>query len=265
MKVIKLGEVITKTQIPAGIASDNINGPTVFKRPKFYPNGPQWIMYFAHHRGDGIRTAESEELSRGWKVSNKLILGVETGHVASPEVLLHQDRLELYFHREHNDFQYTFKATTEDGERWVEDDEVQGDFYLRTVGEQHAVAKHRNQGGIWYKRTNGKLVEQGRLLPKMRHCCHCEGKLYWSEIGDNPEVIYRGDLNLSKFTVSNKQKIIMPSEHYEVTKNHRPSLPGSAVGVTEVRDPYAIKSEGKTFIFYTVRGEEAIAVAEIQE
>jgi hypothetical protein len=266
LNIVKFGEIINKKNIPLGIASDNINGPVVFKRPNFYPSGSEWIMYFGHHNGDGIRVAESEDLFR-WRVLDRVILHVnETpgyGHVASPEVVVLNDHLELYYHCKYKDFQYTFKAITQDGQNWEYDREVQGCFYFRLIGSSYAIAKYKNNGGIWYKKTNDKFVERGRLLPRMRHCCYCDGVLYWSEIGDMPEVIYRGRLNLIDFTISNKEKIVIPSESYEITDLLKPSQPGASVGVTEVRDPYVVQNDGRTFIYYTVRGEEAIAFAEV--
>jgi hypothetical protein len=265
IKVKKFGEIINKKSIPLGIANNNINGPVVFRRPDFFPIGSKWMMYFAHHIGHAIRVAESDNLLGGWVVKETTILELNKipgfGHVASPEVVIFNDRLELFYHCGHGDFQYTFKATTKDGKNWQYNKEVQGCFYFRLIGEEYAIAKYRNEGGVWYQKENNKFVEKGRLLPRMRHCCYCDGKLYWSEIGDEPECIYRADLNLSNFSILNKEKVLIPSEPYEITNNSKPSKAGAATGVTEVRDPFVIQYENKKFIYYTVRGEEAIAVA----
>ena len=263
----KYGVIIDKFSIPSNIDNNNINGPTVFKRPKFFPEGSKWIMYFAHHSGDGIRIAESDHLTHGWKVSNVTILDLKKipgyGHISSPEVEVLSDRLNLFYHCCYNGGQYTFKAITYDGKNWEYEHKVQGYFYFRLIEKHYAIAKYNNNGGIWYKKENDKFIEQGILLPRMRHSCYSSNKLYWSEIGDSPESIYCGDLNLLDFTITNKHIIIKPTELYEIKGDFQPSSNGSAINVTQVRDPFVIIDESKTFIFYTVCGEEGIAVAEI--
>ena len=265
--IIKINEIIKKDMIPDEIPSDNINGPVVFKRPIFYPNGPKWIMYFAHHNGNGIRVAESDDLTKNWTVKNYTIIDINkipgNGHIASPEVIIKENKLELFYHCCYRGLQCTFKSITHNGIDWEYEKEIQGLFYFRVINEEYAIAKYNNDGGIWYKKENDKFIEKGRLLPRMRHCCYHNNKLYWSEIGDMPEVIYRGDLNICDFTIKNKEIIIVPSEDYEITSKLAPSTLGPAVGVTEVRDPYVIKENEKTYIYYTVRGEEGIAIAEI--
>lgn len=267
LRIIKHGKIVDRKDIPLGIASDNINGPVVFMRPSFYPPGSRWIMYFAHHSGKAIRVAESDELTSDWVVSNKTVLDILKvpgwGHIASPEVVVFEDRLELFYHCDYADFQYTFKAITRDGENWEYFKQVQGHFYFRIIEQNYAIAKYKNQGGVWYCKDGDRFIEKGRLLPCMRHCCYCDSWLYWSEIGDMPEVIYRGRLNLDNFTISDKEKVIIPSESYEIANTLTVSKPGKAVGVTEVRDPFVVKYQDKTFIYYTVRGEEGIAVAEV--
>jgi hypothetical protein len=266
----KYGEIIDKNSIPSGIENNNINGPVVFKRPNFFPIGPKWLMYFAHHNGEAIRVAESDCLTGGWVVRSEKILDINKipgyGHIASPEIAISDgSKLELFYHCKYQDSQYTFKATTNDGVNWIYNDEIFGYFYFRLIEKDFAIAKYRNNGGVWYKKENNKFVQKGALLPRMRHCCYCDGKIYWSEIGDMPERIYCGDLNLSNFTILNKKTIVTPSEIYEIDGVLKPSKPGAAVGVTEVRDPFVFKYHDKKFIYYTVRGEDGIAVAEILE
>lgn len=267
MNIKKLGVVINKFSIPPNIPNNNINGPTVFKRPAFFPKGSKWIMYFAHHVGNGIRTAESDDLAYGWKVKNKTILDLKkipgSGHIASPEIEVFSDRLNVYYHCDYKNNQHTFKATTYDGKNWEYDKDIQGYFYFRIIEKDYAISKYKNNGGVWYKKKNDKFIQHGNILPRMRHCCYFSGKLYWSEIGDTPECIYRADLDLSNFKIYNKEIVITPTEEYEIKGSLKPSERGAAINVTEVRDPFVIQDELKTFIFYTICGEEGIAVAEI--
>ena len=270
MIIRRLGEVISSKSIPAGIARDNINGPTVFKRPNFFPEGPEWIMYFAHHGGKGIREAYADNLEGPWAVQPRELLELGKisgrGHIASPEVLINEDSLELYYHCPYADFQYTFRAVTRDGINWEYDPQVKGMFYLRFIQPGYAIAKYKNDGGVLYRTTQGRFEEVGRLLPKMRHCSYLDGKLYWTNIGDTPERIFRGDINPDKCLVNNLEEVLAPVEDFETGRySLAPSRPGAAVRVNQVRDPFVLREEDKTYLFYSVRGEEAIALAVIEE
>jgi len=270
MKVRKIGEIITKGSIPLGIPRDNINGPTVFKRPHFFPPGAKWVMYFGHHDGKSIRQATAENLKGPWTVSTNTILELKKipgyGHLASPEVVINENFLELYYHCPYKDHQYTFKAITVDGIRWEYDTHPKAAFYLRMLDLGFAIAKFKNEGGVVYKITDGFFKEVARILPNMRHCCYSDSKLYWTNIGDSPESILRGDLDLNSFSLSNIELVLTPEEQYE-TGDHpiAPSKPGAAIRVNQVRDPFVLTHKNKKYLFYTVRGEEAIALATIEE
>lgn len=268
MKIVKLGEIIKPSDIPPGIENNNINGPVVFKRPKFFPSGSKWIMYFAHHFGKGIRVAESDFLYKGWKVKNKTIINLKdvpgTGHVASPEVKVHNNRLDIFYHCIFNNKQITFRAYTFDGLNWNFDKQEYGYFYFRIVENDYAISKYNNKGGVWYKKVDGKFILMGTLLPNMRHCCYFNGKIYWSEIGECPEIIYRASILFKDFSIKNKEVFLTPTKDYEKARNTI-SKPGPNTGVTELRDPYVVQNGKFNYIFYTVRGEESIALAKFSE
>lgn len=270
MKIRRLGEVITSKDIPAHIPSNNINGPTVFERPEFFPEGPKWVMYFAHHGGKGIREAYADTLEGPWAVQPKELLDLKQtpghDHLASPEVVTNGDSLELYYHTPYADFQYTFRAITKDGLNWTYDPQVKGMFYLRFLDQGYALAKFKNESGVLYKTSEGRFTEVKRLLPNMRHCAYLDGKVYWTAIGDAPESILRGDFDFDTLEVSNIERVLTPTEEYE-TGNYSvsPSKSGASVRVNQVRDPFVIRDNNTTYLYYTVRGEEAIALAIIEE
>lgn len=270
MIVERLGEVITSNSIPPHIPNDNINGPTVFERPSFFPAGPKWLMYFSHHKGLDIRQATSDSLEGPWTVLNETVLELNKtpghDHLASPEVVIKESEVEIYYHTPYQDWQYTFKASTVDGINWSYDSTSKGMFYLRFLEHDYALAKYKNSSAILYKCTNEEPQEIKRILPNMRHCAYLNGKLYWTTIGDAPEHILRGDFNYSTLEVDNIETVLTPTEDFETGRHPiTPSRSGAAVRVNQVRDPFVISDQTGTYLFYTVRGEEAIAVARIKE
>jgi len=270
MIIERLGEVITNRSIPGHIPSNNINGPTVFQRPSFFPEGPKWLMYFSHHKGLNIRQATSDSLEGPWTVLDETVLelGKTPGHdhLASPETVIKEGELELYYHTPYQDWQYTFKASTTDGINWSYDSEPKGMFYLRFLEQDYALAKYKNSSAVLYKFKDEVPQEIKRILPNMRHCAYHDGVLYWTEIGAAPESIYRAKFNYGTLDVYNVQQVLVPTEDFETGRYPvTPSRSGAATRVNQVRDPFVISDETGTYLFYTVRGEEAIAVARIKE
>jgi hypothetical protein len=135
---------------------DNVNGPSVIRVPHWikHPLG-RYYMYFAHHKGDHIRLAYSNDLHGPWKIYEPGVLHVKDSifyrpqpdppepssnfytHVASPEIEIDDahHQLTLYFHgmytegqrwpdnlksatewtRSHGYAQFTQAATSTDG------------------------------------------------------------------------------------------------------------------------------------------------------
>lgn len=106
--------IITPEMLP-GIDGDNINGPSLIKVPSWLPNPlGQYYLYFAHHKGDYIRLAYSDQLEGPWTVyepgtlkindviasSGGMLKLLSGSHIASPDV--HVDdvnqQIKMYFH-----------------------------------------------------------------------------------------------------------------------------------------------------------------------
>lgn len=266
--VKKCGEIITSDKISPRFKNDNINGPCVFRRPKFFHQGPEWVMYFAHHSGAEIRQAESNRVDSDWIVLDSPVISVSDtagrGHVASPEVRMCDDVLELYYHTVIDAGQYTFRSVTRDGINWDHETLPLAHFYFRFLDRGYAIAKKNNTGGVLYYEQAGAFIEVAEILPNMRHCCYYGGYLFWSEVGDSPEKIYVGEFCFDTFDVRKKTVLIEPTEVYEGSMlSKESSRHGAAVNVCQLRDPEVVKVGERLYIFYTVRGEEAIALAEL--
>jgi len=96
--------IITPSML--GQAGDNINGPSLIKAPDWLRNKlGTYYLYFGHHRGRYIRLAYADDLRGPWKIYEPGVVhaqhaGWNPDHVASPEVLVDNERQEilLYFH-----------------------------------------------------------------------------------------------------------------------------------------------------------------------
>ena len=82
--------------------SDNINGPTVIKVPKWI-NDPlgKYYMYFAHHRGSHIKLAYSNNLLGTWNIYQKGVLDINQingiDHIASPEIYFKNNKIVMIY------------------------------------------------------------------------------------------------------------------------------------------------------------------------
>jgi len=117
---------------------DNINGPSLIKVPSWVkdPLG-KYYLYFSHHDGKYIRLAYADEIQGPYKIYDKGTLHVEDtpgkDHVASPDVHIDEEnkKIVLYYHTPYDDWQYTFKAESEDGLNFTSEEENLGMFYFR--------------------------------------------------------------------------------------------------------------------------------------
>ena len=152
------GPVITPNSIPKNIDSSNINGPCVFERPNFLPGRSRYIMLFAHHRGDSIRVAYSNEPHYGWRVSQNTILKVDTlpelkDHVASPDVIVGTNDISVLIHGVTKGRQETRCYITKDLRKFEHHYEFpQVQFYARyisrSIGSPCLLYKNENIGGM---------------------------------------------------------------------------------------------------------------------
>lgn len=266
MDIIKHGPIVSSDIIPENLASDNINGPCVFRRPEFISLvSEKYIMLFSHHKGNSIRIAVSDSPIKNWKVLPNIFLPISElptiiDHVASPEVIIHDNHLEIWVHGViQGKGQQTIKCESQDLISFTSSGEVIAPFYARQIKRNNSIyvlAKNKNIGGIL---KYG--LETQEILPNMRHACYDDKSdtVWYSKIGDRPERIYK-----SPFGEWEQQEcVVMPDNDFEIANKHEPSRPGSRTGNTELRDPFIFNDEGPKYLYYTYRGEEGIACATI--
>ncbi|MFI5377962.1 MAG: hypothetical protein ACHRHE_01535 [Tepidisphaerales bacterium] len=131
--------IIRPEMIP-GRDGNNINGPSLIRVPPWVPGRMgNYYLYFAHHGGKYTRLAYADRLEGPWKIHEPGTLKLSeapgcTGHIASPDVLVDEQRRELrmYFHgpARAGGGQKSFVAVSKDGLHFKASDEVLGKVYL---------------------------------------------------------------------------------------------------------------------------------------
>ena len=296
IKVLRLpNNPIIRPEMLPGNDGSNINGPSLIRAPAWlsHPLG-KYYLYFAHHHGDYIRLAYADRLEGPWKIYGPGTLRLkEAGgcrdHIASPDAVVDDQRkqIRLYFHgpAKGGGGQKTFLAVSEDGIHFRAANEVLGIFYWRVFrwdGWWYAMAK----GGLLYRSRDGRSnFEKGANpfpgsemrgkdynTPGVRHVAlqPSGGRMwiYYSNIGDAPERIFRCRLELSgdwrTWRTSDPQEVLRPETDWEGAR--RPSsksVAGPSHGPENaMRDPAIFADDGRVYLLYSVAGESGIAIAE---
>jgi hypothetical protein len=280
-----------------GKDGDNINGPSLILAPDWLPNKlGKFYLYFAHHNGQNIRLAHADKLEGPWTVVNSGSLQLQDAkacrdHIASPDVHIDSDRREIlmFFHSVplNSRNQKTFLARSRDGITFSAGEVPIADFYFRTIQcKDRWIAM--SKGGVMY--TSDRLDGNYRMLSKrvfeMRHpqgnapgdIRHValnvsDEKLhvYYTQIGDAPERIYRSSIKLGgaveSWTAEGKELAVKPQAAWE--GGNLPAVPsrsGAAHGPENaVRDPAIFLWNNRTFLLYSAAGESSIGIAEVSE
>jgi hypothetical protein len=271
-----------------GEAGANINGPSVIKVPDWVrdPLG-RYYMYFAHHRDTYIRLAVADRPEGPWTIYEPGVLQLDqtaaVDHIASPEVVIDDSTqtIRLYFHGvlEQPTRQRTFVATSTDGLSFAASTVALGLPYFRIFrfeGAYYAIGKRGREAGVLFRSKDGlSPFEEGpAILPRMRHAAlHREADrlvIFYSRIGDTPERILRSYVQLQGpwrgWVAGPPEEVLRPEEPYEgVELPILTSTGGVALSpVHELRDPALLVEDRAQYLYYSVAGEQGIAVAQFR-
>ncbi|MBN1352852.1 hypothetical protein JXJ21_25915 [candidate division KSB1 bacterium] len=270
-----------------GSDGSNINGPSVIRIPDWLPNPlGRYYLYFADHGGNVIRLAYADSLSGPWKIYRPGTLQLEQTaalhHIASPDVHVDnvQRKIRMYFHGVHRAEakQVSFVAHSDDGIGFVASEVVLGWFYFRVFrydGWFYAIAKKGNTSGLLYRSRDGlSTFEEGiEIIPKMRHAAVLVERkrlhLFFSRIGDQPESILHAEIDLNAdwhlWSPTESRLLLQPEMDYEGgALALQASNPGAVdKPVRQLRDPCIFVEDEKHFLFYSIAGEQGIAMAEL--
>jgi hypothetical protein len=269
---------------------DNINGPSLIRVPDWIKNPlGRYYLYFAHHDGRYIRLAYADKLDGPWRTHEAGVLSLEqshfAGHVASPDV--HVDhgerRLRMYFHGSEvpsgvpGADQYTRVAVSSEGLHFDASVERLGRPYFRVFawgGYTYALG----MPGVFYRSRDGVTAfEQGPTLfgRNMRHTALKLDRnilsIFYTDVGDNPESILLATIELVpdwlQWKESRAVTVLQPERDYEgVNAARGPSVRGLVHGpVRQLRDPAIFREDGRTWLLYSVAGENGIAIAELKD
>jgi hypothetical protein len=258
---------------------------------------PEWVrnpfgryyLYFAHHDGHYIRLAFADRLAGPWQTHEAGVLSLQesrfAGHVASPDV--HVDdrakQIRMYFHGSEvasgvpGADQYTRVAVSSDGLRFTASTERLGRPYFRTFGWDGYTYALGMPGAFYRSRDGLTGFEEGPRLfgPNMRHSAlKLDGNILsvlYTNAGDNPESILLATIELSPDWLTWKESkpvtILRPELPYEGADQPRaPSVRGLVHGpVCQLRDPAIFREAGRTYLLYSVAGENGIAIGELKD
>lgn len=275
---------------------DNINGPSLIRVPEWVerPLG-RYYLYFGHHRGTYIRLAYADSLGGPWRMHEPGVLDLRESlfeeHIASPDVLVDDARREirLYFHgllgaddrqrlRLRNGAQGTRMALSGDGLTFRVRPEILGGAYFRLFvwnGWHYAIAMpgwlYRSRDGLTaFERGHNPFAE---IAPLMRHVAVLrEGetlRVFYSNRGDAPERVLCTRLDLSedwtRWRAAEPEVVLEPELPYEgALEALIPSEAGPIEhAARQLRDPAIFQEDGRTYLLYTVAGEQGIGAAEL--
>jgi len=276
---------------------NNINGPSVIRVPAWVKNPMgRYYLYFAHHAGQFIRLAYADSLQGPWRIYEPGVLQAkdtafaasEPGrrtHIASPDVHVddQRKRIVMYFHgmyRNREAGQFTQAAVSSNGLEFRVQPAITKDFYLRVfrwAGWYYGMAR---TGALWRSKDPLAAFEPGANVfagspyaQRVRHVALLlRGStlyVFFSAIGDAPERIMLSRIALGSdwkdWKASPLVTVLAPEKDYECASLPlAPSTAGLATTpVHQLRDPAIFTEGGKTYLFYSVCGEQGIAGAEL--
>jgi hypothetical protein len=277
-----------------GLKGRNINGPTLIKVPTWIENAlGKYYLYFSHHQGKYIRLAYSDCIEGPYTIFKPGTLHnkypfLKSRHIASPEIFIDEEKKEIrmYFHANiRSDSsgpfgrlgQMSYGALSKDGINFEPNPEQLAPFYLRIFLEDDfffGIAKNGNSDAILVRSKSGmNLFEKGPHF--MKHFRHCgllrqnnQILVFFTKAFDAPERIYVSKMflegNWKKWCLTKPIEVLRAETEWEggnlpVTR----SKYGTAKKSNALRDPFIYEEEGRFYLFYCVKGEGGIAVAEI--
>lgn len=262
---------------------DNINGPCLVRVPDWLPDPlGRYYLYFAHHQGDYIRLAYSDELRGPWQTYEPGTLQLRDSlyehHIASPDIYVDNDarQFRMYYHgASRGQGQSERVARSTNGIDFEPLPQVLGGPYWR-VFPWDGLLYALGMPGRLYRSVDGLTdFEEGPTLftADMRHSAvRLKGdilQVFYSNAYDCPERILLSEVPLSgnwtTWRATAPVTLLEPEEPYEgadlpLGPSKRGWIPTRA---RQLRDPGIFEEDGRLYLLYSVAGEHGIAIAEL--
>lgn len=223
-------------------------------------------------------------------------------HVASPEVFVDDanKRLVLWFHgwwtegamwpvgpaaaqawaRQHGYAQNTQSAESSDGLHFAVKPSITKTSYLRVFQRDGSFFGMARLGLLLRSRdpfgsfeVGHNVFRGGPYAGRVRHVAILpQGstlRVFFTAIGDAPERVMLSSVDISgdwqTWKASEPTELLRPAAEYECPDlPNEPSDAGDIKGpAQQLRDPAIVQDSGKTYLFYSICGEQGIAAAEV--
>ena len=223
-------------------------------------------------------------------------------HVASPEILIdHQHkRFVMWFHgwwtngenwpadpaaartwaQKSGYSQFTQAAISTDGLQFDASPSITRTPYIRVVqhdGYYYGVSRlgrlSRSKDPLASFELGPNPFRDGPYAGRIRHVALVlrgnQLHVFFTAIGDTPERVMLSTIDVagdwSTWRASAPIDVIQPERGYECTAHpNAPSESGDiAVPVRQIRDPFVFEENGRSYLFYSICGEQGIAAGEI--
>ena len=260
----------------------NINGPSLISVPTWIeaPLG-KYYLYFAHHAGSYIRLAYADRLDGRWSVYSPGTLQLSQSyfmhHIASPDVHVDQDRqvVLMYYHglvHSAGWYQATRLAISVDGIHFTADRGLLGPAYMRVFRFRDAFYAIAKPGLLLRSADWSQPFLAGpQVFAPIRHAAVLvDGTfvtVFFTRVGDCPEVIYRGRLVTdgpwTSWRGSDMSIALRPEMPWEggLLPLARSRAGGVDTPKRELRDPYLYVDRKRQFLIYATSGESGLAIA----
>ena len=223
-------------------------------------------------------------------------------HVASPEILIdvQQKRIVMWFHgwwtngerwpadpgaarawaQQKGYSQFTQAAMSADGRQFQVAPPITRTPYLRVFpyddyyyGVSRLGRLSRSTDPLASFELGPNPFRDGPYAGRVRHVALLRRgttlQVFFTAIGDTPERVMLSTIDLTgdwtTWRASAAIEVLQPERGYECSHHpNRPSESGDiAIPVRQIRDPFVFEDAGRTYLFYSICGEQGIAAAEI--
>ena len=223
-------------------------------------------------------------------------------HVASPEIFVDEPgrRMVMWFHgwwtdltrwpvgeaaarawaRAHKYGQFTQAAESHNGLHFAVRPAITRSSYVRVFPHDGSFYGMARLGVLLRSKDPAASFEPGpnpfrdtAYANRMRHVALLARgatlHVFFTGIGDTPERVMTSTIEMigdwQTWKASTPVEVLRPEAAYECsTLPNEPSSAGDIKGpARQMRDPYVLEDTGKTFLFYTICGEQGIAAAEL--